>query len=105
MRVLLVGLRPSRLTAKKPFASEAVRPFGEPCVIEPIETLLDRPEARHSPGTAAALPSIARIARFMSDVLPHDAENITSVLQVIWFQDDFALPIDPYVLSQFAVID
>ena len=24
---------------------------------------------------------------------------------VNWFQDDFAFPIDPYVLSQFAVIE
>lgn len=42
-------------------------------MIKPIETLLDRPEARHRPGTPAARPSIACIAMFMSDVLPHDA--------------------------------
>jgi len=41
----------------------------------------------------------------MSDVLPHDAESIASVLRVIWFQDDVAFPIDPYVLSQFAIIE
>ena len=41
----------------------------------------------------------------MSDVLPHDAENIACVLQVIWLQDDFAFPIAPYVLSQFAALE
>jgi len=40
----------------------------------------------------------------MSEVLPHDAEDVASVLRVIRFQDDFAFPIDPYVLSQFASI-
>jgi len=43
----------------------------------------------------------------MSDVLPYDTENTDSVLwvRVVWFQDDFALPIDPYVLSQLAVFE
>ena len=43
----------------------------------------------------------------MSDVLPHYAENAASVLwvRVIWFRDDCAIPIDPYVLSQFAVFE
>ena len=41
----------------------------------------------------------------MSDVLPHDAETLASIPRAIWFQDDFAFPIDPYVLSQFAVIE
>jgi hypothetical protein len=82
-----------------------LRPFGEPQLIEPIETLLELPEAHRRPGTPAALPSITRIARLMSDVLPHDAEDVASVLRMIWFQDDFAFPIDPYTLSQFAVIE
>lgn len=41
----------------------------------------------------------------MSDVLPHDAENLASVLRVIWFQDDFAFPIDPNVPGEFAAIE
>jgi len=40
---------------------------------EPIETALEMPEAHGRPGTPAALPTITCIARFMSDVLPHDA--------------------------------
>ena len=34
-----------------------------------------------------------------------DAGDIASVLRVIWFQDDSAFPIDPFVLSQFAAVD
>ena len=41
----------------------------------------------------------------MSDVLPHDAEDLASVLRVIRSQDDLAFPIDPYVRSQFASIE
>jgi len=79
--------------------------YGKPYVIEPIETLLELPETHRRSGTTAALPSITCIAGFMSDVLPYDAESIASVLRVIWFQGDFAFPIDPYVLSQFAAIE
>ncbi|GEM_PF-3175145 len=63
--------------------------------------------AHRRPGTTAALPPVTCIARSLREVLPHDAENTASLLwvRVIWFQDDFAFPIDPYVLSQFAVID
>lgn len=79
--------------------------YGEPYVVEPIETLLDMPAAHRRPGPPDALPSITCIARFMSDVLPHDAENPASALRVIWFKDDLAFPIDPYVVSQFAAIE
>ena len=41
----------------------------------------------------------------MSDVLPHDAETLASIPRAIWFQDDFAFPIDPYVLSHFAAME
>jgi len=34
-----------------------------------------------------------------------DAGDIASVLRVIWFQDDLDFPIDPCVLSQFAIVD
>ena len=79
--------------------------YGEPYLIEPIETLLDLPKAHRRPGTPAALPSITCIGRFISDALPHDEDNIASAMRVIWFQNDFAFPIDPYVLSQFEVMD
>ena len=41
----------------------------------------------------------------MSDVLSRDVENVASILRMSWFQDDFALTIDPHVLSQFAVFE
>jgi hypothetical protein len=66
---------------------------------------LDLPAAHHRPGTPAALLSITSIARFMPDVLPHDAESIASAMRVIWLQDDFAFPIDPYVPGEFPAIE
>jgi len=42
-------------------------------------------------------PAGHHLARFMSGVLPGDAEGIASILSVIWFQEAFAFPIDPVV--------
>jgi hypothetical protein len=81
-------------------------PMGRsiPVVLEPIET----PVEKHSDpewSTAANLPSITCVARFMSGVLPRDEEGIASMLSVIWFQDEFAFPIDPVVRVELAAID
>lgn len=77
---------------------------GVPVLFEPIET----PVEKHSDpdwSTAANLPVITCIARFMSGVLPGDEEGIASILRVIWFQDEFALPIDPVVKVELGALD
>lgn len=79
--------------------------YGRPHLIEPAQEPLDPPASVPRHGTPATLPAITCIARFMSDVLPDDRENIASVLCVIWFQDDFAFPIDPLVMMELASID
>jgi len=61
--------------------------------------------AHRHPGTTAALPSVACIARFRSAFLPRDAQNIACDLRVISFQHDFAFPIKLCEQSHFAVID
>jgi hypothetical protein len=75
-----------------------------PVLLEPIET----PAEKHSDPewrSAANLPSITCIARFLSGVLPGDEEGIASMLSVIWFQDEFAFPIDRVVTVELAAID
>ncbi len=75
-----------------------------PVLFEPIET----PVEKHSDpdwSTAATLPAITCVARFLSDVLPGDEEGIASVLSVIWFQDEFAFPIDPVVKVELGALD
>jgi len=83
------------------FSGRTIRLLG----LEPAQEPLEPPASVPRQGTAAALPSITCIARFMSDVLPNDHENIASVLCVIWFQGDFAFPVDPLVLMELASMD
>ena len=48
-----------------------------------------------------------RFQALLDGLLAVIAENAASVLcvRVVWFQDDCAIPIDPYVLSQLAVFE
>ena len=96
--------------------------YGAPYLIKPTETPLRdgrsrlRPagpatRARSAPrsgprdGTPARLPRITCIARFTSGTLANDSDGGRLVLRVIWFQDAFAFPIDPLVITQLAAID
>ena len=95
---------------------------GAPYLIKPTETpLISRrskprkctPETwarmilRSNPqdGTPARLPRITCIARFTSGQPPNDSDGGRLILRVIWFQDSFAFPIDPLVITQLAAID
>ena len=95
---------------------------GVPYLIKPVETPLKvrRSKPRHctpdtwarmllrsnpQDGTPARLPRITCIARFTSGTLANDSDGGRLVLRVIWFQDAFALPIDPLVITQLAAID
>ena len=61
------------------------------------------------PRTAAQalrlLPSVTCVAGVMCDALPHDAEGIASVRGVISCRRDQPFPVEPHVISQFAVMD
>ena len=54
---------------------------------------------------AIRLPYITSIVQFESSVLKDDDENDGSFLSVVWYQDDFAMPIDKGVLEQIKLID
>ena len=41
----------------------------------------------------------------MSDVLASDPDGFGSMLTVIWFQERFALPIDPVVRVELGALD
>lgn len=80
---------------------------GEPCLIPPTEKPIDyRPrDGRPYPfGTPSALPAVTCIGRFHSVLPVRDKSLDYSELVVIWFQDDFAFPIDPAVLAQILAI-
>ena len=72
---------------------------AEPHLIVPVETPITshRP---YPPGEPASLPGVFCVARLQAD----HGERYSS-LAVVWFQHDFAFPIDKTVLDQIACLD
>jgi hypothetical protein len=75
-----------------------------PVLFEPIETPLAK-TADPSWNDAAALPAATCVAQFTSEALADDSGGFASVLRVIWFQDEFAFPIDPSIVVELAALD
>ena len=79
--------------------------YGVPMLLEPLETPVEKIPSDTDWSTAADLPAITCIAQFISDVLPDDTDSIASTLCVIWFQDEFAFPIDSHIRVELAALD
>ena len=71
---------------------------GEPMMVQPKVTTAGRPGKEH-------LPGITCIAVFESGELAREDSEPYSSLTVAWFQDAFALPIDPDVEAQVRAVD
>jgi len=54
---------------------------------------------------AIRIPSITCYGQFESSVIKGDEDNHASWLTIVWYQDDFALPIDESVLEHIKTID
>jgi len=68
-----------------------------PYLVPPKERLIEH--QGYPFGTPAALPRVTCVARFQSRDVARDARCDYSELRIIWFQESFALPIDPEVLE------
>jgi hypothetical protein len=55
-------------------------------------------------GTPQELPRVTCIGRFTSLDTARDASQDYSSLRIIWFQDEYAFPIDPEVLPQILAV-
>ncbi len=80
---------------------------GTPYLIQPIEKPIEWKEEKSYPfGTPAALPEVLCLARFHSVAAcdPGPGRDY-SELSIVWFQSDFALPIDQGVLKELGSID
>ncbi|HEX5753331.1 MAG TPA: hypothetical protein VFZ09_44435 [Archangium sp.] len=78
----------------------------KPYLIPPPERPLEDPRppfARSTP--PMPLPSVACIARFYSHYEARDPAKDYSGLAVLWFQDEFAFPIDPSVMKSLRELD
>lgn len=75
---------------------------GEPYLVPPVVTPIDYLQGKKYPfGDPEALPGVGCVARFGAP-----APNACSAeLTVIWFQDEFAFPMDPRVVEHLEGID
>ncbi len=78
----------------------------EPFVIRPVQRPLGPVEREpHGLGARATLPSVGCVGRFVSSRPARDPSMATSVLTVIWFQDDFAFPLDDAIAAALHALD
>lgn len=75
-----------------------------PYLLVPDETPIEY-DRKYPFGTPSALPSITCIGRFQSLSPARDAKMDASELVIIWFQPEFAIPINPSIVTQIQAID
>ncbi len=62
-------------------------------------------KVRHHYKDAIRMPYIVCFGQFDSSVLKGDNVNDGSWLTIVWYQDDFAMPIDESVIEHIKIID
>ena len=74
---------------------------ARPFLIEPVEKVVE-----YIPGkTFTTIPPVAVVAVFESVKPARDKKMFGSHLTVVWFQEAFALPVDPAVFRQLQAMD
>jgi uncharacterized protein (TIGR02996 family) len=78
---------------------------GEPYLVQaPVRPIPQRDDRPYPFGNPEALPAVTCVARLSSSPA-RDQTMDASELTVIWFQEDFAFPIDPAVLAHLRDLD
>jgi len=109
--VLIEGLPTvewNKMYLERLLANHRDKPYERgPYLIRPSEKPInyDRGGRRYPFGTPSALPLVTCLGRFVSHRPARDMNCDTSGLLVIWFQEEFAFPIDPAVVPQLLAID
>jgi hypothetical protein len=103
---LIEGVPTKKMNAN--IINQLMEEFGvngvPPHLIEPIETPIDL--GKDYPfGETVKIPKVACIARFESDYSRNEPILNRSTAKVIWFQSEFALPIDSTCIKQIKLID
>ncbi len=76
-------------------------------VIEPVRKGDPNPKGQPDDdiwGPVEFLPPIVCVGMFQSEPVRNEREDF-SLLNILWFQDTFALPIDPEVVAQIRKLD
>lgn len=81
------------------------RQHREPYLIRPQERFFAPGDDHTSSNTQVVLPSIACVSQFESGSPARNQQSERSELTVIWFQEEFAFPIDPAVREQIRAIE
>jgi hypothetical protein len=76
----------------------------EPYLIPPSETLINL-ERDYPFGMPAEIPKITCVAQFDSFDPARDKLMDASTLPIVWFQSDFAFPIDEAIEAQIRSLD
>jgi hypothetical protein len=106
---LLVGLPNARRNGRLVddiLVSERGKFYGaDPLLLKPKTSPMLRPDGKPSRPAAAWLPAIVCVARLECQESVRDRSKDFSGLGVVWFQPDFAFPIEPEPLEQLLAID
>jgi hypothetical protein len=87
-------------------ASERGKFYGaDPLLLKPKTSPLLRPDGKPLRPAAAWLPAMVCVARLECPEPVRDRSKVFSGLGVVWFQPDFAFPIEPEPLEQLLAID
>jgi hypothetical protein len=92
------GLNQRLIEKANRYAKEKLWKDSVPYMIDPVVQI--RP-AYPTP----SLPAVVCLAQFESSHAVRDPETSMSWLDIVWFQDDFAFPIDPRVLEHIKAVD
>ncbi len=75
-------------------------------MLQPMFREFDSPKHPGNSGNKIrVLPPVASVAVFVSSTLESAPDNSYSSIKVIWFQEAYGLPSDPYILGQLRAID
>src|SRR5262245_5341007 len=104
---LLEGLPTKEMNCRtiESLLAQERRSGAEPYLIAPQETPIAYRDGRPYPfGESASLPGVSCVA-YLHSIFPARVDRDYSSLTVIWFQSDFAFPIDKSVLDQIVCLD
>lgn len=82
---------------------------SKPVVIPPVETSMGLPKSDWvypaDEFEPRSIPGVTCMATFESSTPARDEEADMSTLNIVWFQEELALPIDPAVMEEICALD
>ena len=99
---------PTREKNKELIASALTRlraAGAAPYLVPPVETPIPYPRGDYPFGEPAALPRVICVASCRSPFPARDSSKDASHMTIVWFQDDYAFPIEPSVQEHLSNLE